>query len=241
MNISKISQQNIPSNILKPIKRWNSILIIFFIIQIISWYIALFKIGSDTDQGNVYRILFVHVPVAWCAFFWVFFSAVFAGLALIKTNKAVIFDRSSHTAIEIGTVFSILTIITGSIWGRPTWGVWWDWDPRLTSSLVMLLICCGYLILRHFTPDVKTKRTVCAIVAILGLINIPIVYFSVNLWRSLHQPQTFIENSKNASSDISLVLFLNYIAMFILSIAIYKIRRQAISAQETLDAARGDE
>jgi heme exporter protein C len=241
MKVENITHHKIPKEILKPIRRWNFFLILFSIIQILGWYFALFKIGTDTDQGNVYRIIFVHVPVAWCAFFWVFLSAIFAILTLVIPKKAEVFDRSSHSAIELGTLFSLLTLITGSVWGRPTWGVWWDWDPRLTSSLVMFLVCCGYLVLRHFTPDLKARRSVSAVISILGSVNVPIVYFSVNLWRSVHQPQTFVEKTQNASTDISLVLLFNYIAMFILSIAIYKIRRQSISAKETLESARGEQ
>ncbi len=236
-----IIENKIPIEITKPIKRWNYLLILFTLMQLIGWYLALFFIGTDTDQGNVYRIIFVHVPVAWCAFFWVFISAFFAILALIKPQRCEVFDRSSHTAIELGTLFSILMLITGSVWGKPTWGVWWDWDPRLTSSLVMFLVCCGYLVLRHFTPDLRTRRNVSAIVSILSAVNVPIVYYSVNLWRSVHQPQTFVEKSKNVSADITLVLFFNFVAMFLLSIAIYKIRRQAISAKETLEYVRGEQ
>lgn len=241
MKVENIAQNKIPKEILKPIQRWNFLLILFSAIQILGWYLALFVVGADTDQGNVYRIIFVHVPVAWCAFFWVFLSAIFAILTLTIPKKSEIFDRSSHSAIELGSLFSLLTLITGSIWGRPTWGVWWDWDPRLTSSLVMFLICCGYLVLRHFTHDLKTRRNVSAVISILGAINVPIVYFSVNLWRSVHQPQTFAEKTQNSSSDINFVLLFNYIAMFILSIAIYKIRRQSISAKETLESARGEQ
>ncbi|MES2615039.1 MAG: cytochrome c biogenesis protein CcsA, partial [Bdellovibrionota bacterium] len=130
-------------------------------------------------------------------------------------------------------------LVTGSIWGKPTWGVWWDWDPRLTSSLVLFLMGCGYLLLRYFTPNLQARRKTSAIIAILGALNVPIVYYSVNLWRSLHQPQTFVEKSQNASADITFVLFFNFIVTFLFSIAIYKIRRQSISAVETLEEARG--
>lgn len=240
MSLENISQTEIPKTILTPIRRWNFLLFFFLILQIIGWYLALFYVGIDTEQGNVYRIIYVHVPVAWCAFFWVFFSATYGIATLLFPHKSEIFDRSSHTAIEIGTLFSALVLFTGSIWGRPTWGVWWDWDPRLTSSLVMFLVCCGHLVLRHFTPDLRTRRTVSAIVAILSAANVPVVYYSVNLWRSVHQPQTFVEKVQNTSQDISAVLFFNFIAMFLLSISIYKTRRQAISAKETLESARGD-
>lgn len=229
----------IPKQIRAPILRWNILLVIFVIFQLIGWYLALFKIGADTDQGNVYRIIFVHVPIAWCAFFWFFFSALFGLLALLVNNQSVKFDRSSHSSMELGVLFSFLVLVTGSLWGKPTWGVWWDWDPRLTSSLVLFLMGCGYLLLRYFTPNLQARRRVSAIVAILSAFNVPIVYYSVNLWRSLHQPQTFVQSTPNASSDISFVLFFNFVVTFLLSIAIYKIRRQAISAVESLAEARG--
>jgi heme exporter protein C len=227
-----------PKSILRSIKVWNTFFLIAFLFQLFAWALALYQVGTDVDQGDVYRIIFVHVPVAWCAFFWIFFGAFYGILGLVFKNKMEYFDRSSHAAIELGALFSFLVLITGSLWGRPTWGVWWDWDPRLTSSFVMFLVSGGYLITRHFTPDIHAKRQSSAILAILSAVNVPLVYYSVNLWRSLHQPQTFVQSSKNASIDIVWILFLNFLAMFILSIAIYKIRRQSLSALETLESAR---
>ena len=217
-------------------------LIVTMALQLVGWYLALFYIGADVEQGNVYRIIFVHVPLAWCSFFWVFWGAGCGIFTLLKMKSKKLreaFDRRSHTAIELGTLFSFLMLVTGSIWGRPTWGIWWDWDPRLTSSLVMILVCCAYLILRHFTPELRAKQRSAAIVAILTAANVPIVYLSVNLWRSLHQPQTFFEKTTNASSDVSFVLFFNAIAMFLLSIAIYKVRKKAITVEEILEEKRG--
>lgn len=219
--------------------------LIFFIfcvlLNLLGWYLALFLIGNDVDQGTVYRILFVHVPVAWCAFFWVFFGALFGVLTLLaKPEQMQKRDQAAHAAVELGAVFSFLVLATGSIWGKPTWGVWWDWDPRLTSSLVMWFVCCAYLVLRHFTPDVHACRQTSAVVAILNAINVPIVYLSVNLWRSLHQPQTFVQRTQNASSDITAVLLFNFVAMFLLSISIYHLRCQGLSIKETLDEFHGE-
>lgn len=227
-----------PKSMLRSIKMGNFFFISALLFQMFAWSLALYDIGADVDQGNVYRIIFVHVPVAWCAFFWIFFGALYGLLGLIFKKKIDIFDRSSHAAIELGTLFAALVLVTGSLWGRPTWGVWWDWDPRLTSSFVMFLVGAGYLITRHFTPDIRAKQQNSAVLAILSAVNVPIVYFSVNLWRSLHQPQTFLQNSKNASIDIVWMLGINLCALFLLSMAIYKIRRQSLSAQETLDALR---
>jgi heme exporter protein C len=228
----------LPNKIKNQILLWNYIFIICLVLQIVGWYLALFYVGADTDQGNVYRIIFVHVPIAWCAFFWFFFAAIFGILGLFSNKKAISFDRSSHASMELAVFFSFLVLLTGSLWGKPTWGVWWDWDPRLTSSLVLFLMGCGYLLLRYFTPNLQSRLKVSSIVSILSALNVPIVYFSVNMWRSLHQPQTFVQKSANASPDITFVLFFNFIVTFLLSIALYKIRRQAISATETLAEVR---
>ena len=193
--------------------------------------VALFGVGADRDQGNVYRILFVHVPCAWNAFLWVIVGGVCALKTLLtKGQPAVKWDLSSQAAMELGTLFAVLTLVTGSIWGRPTWGVWWDWDPRLTSTFVMLLLCCGYLLLREFTPEVSSRRKFSAFAAVMATVNVPLVYFSVNLWRSLHQPQTFIRRQVTASSSITTLLWSAVGALLFLAWGLYSIRRQALLA-----------
>lgn len=229
---------NLPQSIKKNIAVWNFFLLIFAILQMLCWSWGLFFVGRDIDQGNIYRIMFVHVPIAWCAFFWIIAGAALSVCTLFANKNLIKFDLSAHSAMQLGTLFSFLVLITGSIWGRPTWGVWWDWDPRLTSSLVMFIIAAGYLILRHTTPEPIARAKMSALVSILCAINVPIVYYSVNLWRSLHQPQSFVNQTGNVSKDIVIVLVSNCVAMFLLSIAIYKIKRQALSAKETLETAR---
>ena len=219
-------------------RRWNKWLAPAVALQLFCWWLGLYWIGADKDQGEVFRIMFVHVPVAWCAFMWIILAAVFAIIGFVKKSTFEAMDRSSHAAIDLGTLFAALALATGSIWGRPTWGVWWDWDPRLTSTLVMFLVCCAYHVLRSFTPDIQARRNAGQITAILAAANVPIVYFSVNIWRSLHQPQTFVRKGGSASPDVGMVLMANLIAMILLTLVLYKIRRSAISAEESLEAAR---
>lgn len=216
----------------------NFLLLLSSVTLLVCWAWGLFGVGADADQGNVFRIMFVHVPVAWCAFVWVITGGVFGFLGLLRKNKRTDFDRSSHAAMELGTLFAALALVTGMIWGRPTWGVWWDWDPRLTTTLVLFLVCCGYHILRTFTPEISQQRTVSALVAVISCVNIPVVYYSVNVWRSIHQPQTFTRSGSLASSDITKTLWLNVFAMIIFSVILYKTRRRGIVAIEILEAAR---
>lgn len=204
-----------------------------------AWWAGLFYLPPDKDQGDVFRIIFVHVPSAWNAFFWVIFAAVCSVVVLVRRqkewNQAQAADQWAQSAMELGTLFSVLTLLTGSIWGRPTWGVWWDWDPRLTSTLVMFLVCCGYHLLRSFTPDPRSRRQVSAVIALLSAINVPIVYYSVNLWRSLHQPQSFAKKSSNVSSDISQVLLFSFLGLFLTCVGLFWLRRQSLANQETLE------
>lgn len=204
----------------------------------VAWTIGLFFVGADTDQGQVYRIIYVHVPVAWNSFLWVIVSAVFAAWGLARRDRLPALDLSSQSALEIGTLFASLSLVTGMIWGRPTWGVWWDWDPRLVSTLVMFLVCVAYHLLRSFTPDVRARRVVAAVVAILAAVNVPIVYYSVNIWRSIHQPQTFSRGQSSASSDIAMTLLVNVLAMSLVGWALYRIRRGGLSLAAALEEGR---
>lgn len=217
---------------------WRKWLLPAAALQIVAWYLGLFWIGADKDQGDVFRIMFVHVPVAWCAFWWIIAAALMAVVGFLKKSSFETLDQCSHAAIDIGTVFAALALATGSIWGRPTWGVWWDWDPRLTSTLVLFLVCCAYHVLRSFTPDIQARRNSAQIVAIFAAVNVPIVYYSVNIWRSLHQPQTFAKKGSTASADVGQVLLLNTLAMLLLSYILYRMRRSAILAEERLEAVR---
>lgn len=208
------------------------------VLVLLGWAYSLFVIGADKDQGDVFRIMFVHVPAAWCALMWVMVSGVFAAVGLVRRQSLERWDHRSQAAMELGTLFGALALATGMIWGRPTWGVWWDWDPRLTSMLVLFLVSCGYHILRSYTPNVSQRRNVAAITSILCMVNVPVVYYSVNLWRSVHQPQTFTSRANTASSDISVTLFVNVLFLILFSISLSRLRTKAIKQGEALAAAR---
>ncbi|HEX9563103.1 MAG TPA: cytochrome c biogenesis protein CcsA [Gemmatimonadaceae bacterium] len=144
--------------------------------------------APDRDMGHLQKIMYVHVPAAWNAFL-AFFVVAVASLAYLWKGQER-HDLLAASAAEVGALFTALTLILGSIWGRPTWGVWWTWDPRLTSTAVLLLIFVGYLALRSFVEDSDRRAQWSAAVGILGALNVPIVYMSVRWWRTIHQLQS---------------------------------------------------
>lgn len=144
--------------------------------------------APDRDMGHLQKIMYVHVPAAWnafLAFLWVFIHSV---RYLWKRDERA--DLQAAAAAEVGAVLTGLTLMLGSIWGRPTWGVWWTWDARLTSTAVLFLVYVGYLALRGLTDDPERRARWSAAVGILGALNVPIVYMSVKWWRTLHQVQS---------------------------------------------------
>jgi heme exporter protein C len=152
--------------------------------------IGLFVVPPDATQGDVQRLMYMHVPAAWVTF--LAFGVVFlASVAYLKTGR-IQWDRVAVASAEIGVVFCVLTIVLGSLWGRPVWGTWWTWDPRLTTTAVLLLIYVGYLSLRRVADSPARRAKWSAVVGVIGFIDVPIVHESVVWWRSLHQQATVL-------------------------------------------------
>lgn len=144
----------------------------------------------DANQGEVQRLMYVHVPAAWLAY--LAFAVVFvASIAYLRTGKSR-WDRLGAASAEIGVVFTALTIALGALWGKPVWGTWWTWDPRLTTTAILLLIYVGYLAVRRLSDNPRRRGRWAAVVGIVGFIDVPIVHLSVTWWRSLHQEPTVI-------------------------------------------------
>jgi heme exporter protein C len=144
----------------------------------------------EVVQGNVQRIMYVHVPAVLSAYL-AFALVLIGSIAYLATRRAA-WDRLAASAAEIGVLFTGVTIASGSIWGKPTWGVWWTWDARLTSTAVLFLVYAGYLLLRAMVEEPEARARYAAVVGIVGALNIPIVHFSVKWWRALHQPSTIL-------------------------------------------------
>jgi heme exporter protein C len=151
-------------------------------------WLGLWVTPPSQVMGNLVRLVYVHPPVAWVALYLAF-GALGLGsvLWLWPRTRHPFWDRLAAAAGEVGAVFTALTLATGSIWGRPTWGVWWAWDARLTSSALLLVLLLGYLALRRVPADPDTRARRSAIAALVALLDVPIVYFSVSWWHTLHE------------------------------------------------------
>jgi heme exporter protein C len=188
--------------------------------------VGLFVTPADLAQGDVQRLMYVHVPAAWLAF--VSFFMVFVMSVLYLVQRDLRWDRVATSSAEIGVIFTALTLALGSLWGRPTWGVWWTWDPRLTTTAILLAIYVGYLAIRGFADDPDKRARWSSVVGIIGFVNVPIVYLSVVWWRTLHQPPS---SPRSVSPDILFALMLN-LAAFSLVYVYFMLRRVRLCAAE---------
>ena len=180
---------------------------------------AILTSPAEGDMGHLQKIMYVHVPAAWMTFLAFFIVLVFSIRYLWKRREND--DLIAASAAEVGAMFNGLTLLLGMIWGRPAWGVWWVWDARLTSTLVLFLIFVGYLALRAMVDDAQQKARWSAAVGAIGAINVPIVYMSVTWWRTLHQPP-----SSPATLDPAYTMGLRINAIALLLVMIYFIRKR---------------
>lgn len=157
---------------------------------------GLFIAPSDYQQGEAYRIIYVHVPCAMLSLLLYVSMAINSAIFLIWRIKLA--DLVAYCMAPIGMVFTLCALVTGSIWGKPMWGTWWIWDARLTSELILLFLYVGYLGLYHAIPNQRTAAKACAILAIIGVVDIPIIHYSVYWWNTLHQGATISQFSTPA-------------------------------------------
>lgn len=146
---------------------------------------------TDAVQGAPQRLMYVHVPAAWVAY--VAFAVVLVASIAYLARRDLAWDRRAQAAAELGAGLTALAIALGMLWGRPVWGVWWQWDPRLVTTLVLLLVYVGYLGVRGLADDPHTNARRAAVIGIVGFANVPVVHFSVVWWRTLHQPPTVLQ------------------------------------------------
>jgi len=148
-------------------------------------YVAFFVAPTDHQQGEAYRIIFIHVPAAWMSMFLYCVMALWSGVGLTLNTRLSM--MTAHAIAPTGAMFTFLALWTGAIWGKPTWGTWWVWDARLTSELLLLFLYLGHMSLNAAIDDVRRADRACAVLALVGVVNVPIIYFSVQWWNTLHQ------------------------------------------------------
>lgn len=182
---------------------------------------GLFFAPPEHYMGDVYRILYIHVPTAWNAMLALTF-AFFSALAFLWKNDWA-WDARLEASVEMGVLLSLLLCVQGAIWAKPTWGVWWDWDPRLTTTAVMLVAFVGILALRHFVDDPRRRAIWSSVATVVAYASVPIVYFSVRWWNSLHQLQS---SPQTVDSPMITPLRINAFGMLLLLLAFTSLRSQ---------------
>jgi heme exporter protein C len=206
-------------------------------------WLGLWVTPPDQKQRDLVRLLYVHPPLAWVALYLAFGTAALSSLLwLWPRTRGLFWDRLAVASMEVGTVFTALTLVTGSLWGRPTWGQWWVWDARLTSTAMLLVLQLGYLALRRVPadPDTRARRT--AVVALVAAADVPIVHFSVNWWRTLHQDATvFNANlSPTVHGAMAWTLLLGFVAFTLLFSWMLAVRYRIEELTAHVDAAEID-
>ncbi|MBW3568357.1 MAG: heme ABC transporter permease [Proteobacteria bacterium] len=190
---------------------------------------GLFVAPMDYQQKEVFRIVYVHVPSAWLSMMGYTAMAVAAGIGLIWRMKLA--HVAANAIAPLGASFTVLALATGSIWGKPTWGAWWVWDARLTSELLLLFLYFGYIALNHAFDDRKQGDRASAVLALVGIVNVPIIHYSVEWWNTLHQPATFTKFDRPSMPlEMSWPLFVMLLGftLFFIAVALQRARTETL-------------
>ncbi|MBP8120403.1 MAG: cytochrome c biogenesis protein CcsA [Burkholderiales bacterium] len=216
-------------------KAWPFFAVIAAILVAIGLYISFFVAPTDFQQGEVYRVIFIHVPAAWMGMFIYLVMAGYGILALSFNTRlaAMMMEALAPT----GAMFTALALWTGALWGKPTWGAYWVWDARMTSTLILLFLYVGYIALNNAIEDRRRADKACALLVIVGSINVPIIYFSVKWWNTLHQGSSVspVMAPKMAAIMVNGMLIMT-LACWMYSIAVALVRVRAIIAEREAGA-----
>ncbi|MBI3634872.1 MAG: cytochrome c biogenesis protein CcsA [Candidatus Rokubacteria bacterium] len=208
--------------------------------RVMGWLAALSVVGGlvmafgvaprEATQGNVQRIMYLHVPSVWVAY--LAFAVVFVASVVYLLQRAPGADRLAHASAEVGVCFTGITIASGAIWGKPTWGTWWTWDARLTSVAILFVLYLGYLLLRGMIEDAERAARAAAVVGIIAALDIPLIHFSVYWWRTLHQPPSIVKpGAATMPPAILAALLVNFVAFTVLY-AYFVMRRVRLLRRE---------
>ena len=202
--------------------------------------VALVVAPPDALQGQAQRLMYVHVPAAWLAY--ACFAVVLVASVAYLLRRELRWDRRAQAAGELGVGMTALATVLGSLWGRPVWGTWWVWDPRLVTTVVLLLVYAGYLNVRGLGDDRASGARRAAAVGIIGFVNVPVVHFSVVWWRTLHQPATVLSpDSAPIDGRMALALLLAVIAFSLAGWLVVRRRIRALTLRDSDADSDSDE
>jgi len=191
---------------------------------------------QEAAQGAIFKIIFFHVPAAWTAIVAAI-TALTMSVQFLRT-KDFKYDAAAVAVTEVGLAFLAANLVTGSIWARVIWGIWWTWDVRLTSALVCWLLYAGYLMLRHAIEEPTQRATFAAVFSILAFLDVPIVYFSIRWFRTQHPAPVFLSSNGSFPADWTRVLLSNWLGLLLLAIVMTAIRLRQEESQREIDSLR---
>jgi heme exporter protein C len=201
-------------------------------------YIGLGVAPTDFQQGESYRIIFIHVPSAWCAMILYVAMAFWAAIGLIFNARLA--AMLAQAIAPTGALMAFLALWTGALWGRPTWGTYWVWDARLTSTLILLFLYIGYMSLRAAIDDERRADRASGLLAIVGVVNVPIIYFSVKWWNTLHQGASVSVKGSSMATTMLWGMLVMALAFWMYSIAavLYRVRTIILERERRADWVR---
>ncbi len=195
------------------------------LLMLVALYMVFIYVPTDVETGIIQRIFYFHVPLAWIAF--LAFLVVFIASILYLWKRNNKWDFVASSSAEVGLVFTTLVLITGSIWAKPMWGVWWTWDSRLTSSLVLWLIYLAYFIVRSYVSEDQRRARFAAVVGIIGFIDVPIVALAITLWRTQHPGPIIFEGGLSSEMVATLMVSIAaFTALYFLLLAYRVLMKQ---------------
>ena len=208
------------------------------VLMLVNLYLIFLVAPTDAVLGEVQRIFYFHVPIAIVSFV-AFFVVFVASIGYLVTRKSR-WDSVAHAAAEVGVVFVSLALLTGIVWARPVWGVWWTWEPRLTTTLILWLIYVAYLMLRSYVPNKSQGALYAAGLGIIGFVDVPIVYYSVQWWRSIHPSAVVgpLADSGALEPIMQAVLFFSQAVFLLLFLYLLLERMRLRNAEDRLSALR---
>ncbi len=192
----------------------------------IGLYVGFFVAPTDFQQGESYRIIFIHVPAAWMAMFLYVVMAFWAGVGLVFNTR--LSSLMANAVAPTGAIMAFIALWTGALWGRPTWGAYWVWDARLTSTLILLFLYLGYIALQAAIDDPRRADKASAVLALVGVVNVPIIYFSVKWWNTLHQGASVKPGGSTMAATMLTAMLVMVFAFWMYAIAIALTRVRAL-------------